>query len=407
MNSKTTLILIIIASISIIKGQALQWQLDQSLGTVWSLGCDFAGNDISNKPTSGELCASTCVRTFGCTHFTWTRYNGGYCWMKSGMVSQSNAFATADQSMVCGILPTNSPGPSPSSNSLKGLYGVAYSCSSPSNTYCDDWFTTKYKSVYNNPNSVRSLQNVKKLGFNLVRTYYLRPNNDHNDFLSLCDSLNLAVEIGISNNLLDTQNTASIAQLVNQVKSHPSVKLYTVGNEYRNSVNNIVIGIQAVYQADPTRFIMHSSLFDANFATAANVYNNVPANIKSTYIVGINMYFNSNPANTIGQVIQNVISKFYSNSVLSNAYLIVSEYGSNTNDPVRISSFNDGLVQCLKNYSKFLGYSLFAYSDESWKGAASSSYGIVTEAGTIKNSYSAVTNFKSSPGFSSVIKPNL
>ena len=170
-----------------------------------------------------------------------------------------------------------------------------------------------------------------------------------------------------------------------------------------------MIGIQAVYQADPTRFIMHSSIFDANFATAANVYKNVPANIKSKYIVGINMYFNSNPANTIGQVIQNVISKFYSNSVLSNAYLIVSEYGSNTNDPVRISSFNDGLVQCLKNYGKFLGYSLFAYSDESWKGAASgeNSYGIVTEAGTIKNSYSAVTNFKSTSGFSSVIKPNL
>jgi hypothetical protein len=155
---------------------------------------------------------------------------------------------------------------------LKGLYGTAYSCSNPSITYCDDWFTTKYKSVYNNPNSFRSLQNVKQLGFNIIRTYYLKPNNDHNDFLSLCDSLNLAVEIGISNNLLDSQDKAGIVKLINEVKSHKSVKIYTVGNEYRGSTNNIIFGIQAVFEADSSKFIMHSSIFDANFVTAAKIY---------------------------------------------------------------------------------------------------------------------------------------
>ena len=121
------------------------------------------------------------------------------------------------------------------------------------------------------------------------------------------------------------------------------------------------------------------------------------------------MYFYSNPANTIGQVIQNVLKSFYDNSVLKNAYLIIPEYGTNNNDPVRISSFNDGIVQCLKNYEKFLGYSLFAYSDESWKGTSNgeNNYGIVTESGTIKHTYSAVTAFKSSSGYNSVIKPNL
>ena len=158
------------------------------------------------------------------------------------------------------------------SHPLKGLYGAAYSCSSPDNTYCDDWFTTKYKSVYDNSDSYRSLQNFKKLGFNIVRTYYLDPNNDHNDFLSLCDSLELAVEIGISNNLLDSQNKDAIVLLVNQVKSHSSVKIYTVGNEYRGSTDNIVFGIRAVFEADSSRNIMHSSIFDANFATAANIF---------------------------------------------------------------------------------------------------------------------------------------
>ena len=90
--------------------------------------------------------------------------------------------------------------------------------------------------------------------------------------MSLCDSLNLAVEIGISNNLLDNQDKSSIVKLINQVKSHRSVKIYTVGNEYRGSTNNIIFGIQAVFEADSSKFIMHSSVFDANFATAAKIF---------------------------------------------------------------------------------------------------------------------------------------
>ena len=53
--------------------------------------------------------------------------------------------------------------------------------------------------------------------------------------------------------------------------------------------------------------------------------------------------------------------------------------------------------------------SFFAYSDESWKGSTNgeNNYGIVTESGTIKNTYSAITAFRSSNGYKSVIKPNL
>ena len=76
------------------------------------------------------------------------------------------------------------------SHQLKGIYGVAYSCSSNFNTYCDDWFTSKYQSIYDNPSSKKSLQTVKSLGFNNIRTYYLDPNQDHSQFLSLCTKLN-------------------------------------------------------------------------------------------------------------------------------------------------------------------------------------------------------------------------
>lgn len=70
----------------------------------WAFACDFHGNDLSSARVSGEDCGGKCAGTSGCTHFTWTTYNGGTCWMKSGSVSKNNAFDTGDQSMVCGVL---------------------------------------------------------------------------------------------------------------------------------------------------------------------------------------------------------------------------------------------------------------------------------------------------------------
>ena len=121
------------------------------------------------------------------------------------------------------------------------------------------------------------------------------------------------------------------------------------------------------------------------------------------------MYFYSNAADTIGSVISNVVQEYFSNQAFQDSFLIVSEYGTNDNDLTRITSFNQGIIQCLQNYENFLGYELFEYSDESWKGAANgeNNYGIMTENGDIKSTYSAVTDFQSSDGFSSVIKPNL
>ncbi len=95
--------LILILSISIINAQ-INWQNGQPTGTSWAMACDFKGSDITNKIIVASDCSSACASTFGCTHFTWTSYNGGTCWMKSGGISQSDAVFTGDQSMICGIL---------------------------------------------------------------------------------------------------------------------------------------------------------------------------------------------------------------------------------------------------------------------------------------------------------------
>ena len=91
----------------------------------WAFGCDFTNNDLSNVQISGSECGGKCAATSGCTHFTWSSYQGGTCWMKSGSVSQSDAFDVSDQSVVCGIVDSSSS----SSSSIKWQSGGwAFGC---------------------------------------------------------------------------------------------------------------------------------------------------------------------------------------------------------------------------------------------------------------------------------------
>jgi PAN domain len=60
-------------------------------GQFWAPGCYFQGNDLTNAQTSSKDCSSKCTATPGCTHYTWTTYNGGTCYMKQGAVSKKDA----------------------------------------------------------------------------------------------------------------------------------------------------------------------------------------------------------------------------------------------------------------------------------------------------------------------------
>ena len=83
---------------------AVDWQPGD-----WAFACDFRSSDLTNAQIRGEDCGGRCAATSGCTHFTWTNFNGGTCWMKSGSVSKSDAFSTDDYTMVCGILTNSNP----------------------------------------------------------------------------------------------------------------------------------------------------------------------------------------------------------------------------------------------------------------------------------------------------------
>ena len=111
-------------SLSIVKGldtanahrrkRAINWNDN------WAFACDFSGNDMGSVQVRDEDCGGRCTQTSGCTHFTWTTYNGGTCWLKSGSVSKSDATSTNDASMVCGII-----GSSPTSSGTAASQVVA------------------------------------------------------------------------------------------------------------------------------------------------------------------------------------------------------------------------------------------------------------------------------------------
>ncbi len=79
---------------------AVNWQVDN-----WAYACAFKNNDLTSSSSMlPEQCGPTCVQTPDCTHFSWTPWQGGTCWMKKGSISKSDAYDTFDLNMVCGIV---------------------------------------------------------------------------------------------------------------------------------------------------------------------------------------------------------------------------------------------------------------------------------------------------------------
>ncbi|KAI8618490.1 hypothetical protein BC830DRAFT_1108550 [Chytriomyces sp. MP71] len=89
---------------------------------LYSPNCDWQGQDLSSATVPGEKCSDTCKQTPGCTHFTWTNYNGGTCWMKSGAVDPCTAIVVTSSNALCGYMvsPTTSAAPpSPTTTAAK------------------------------------------------------------------------------------------------------------------------------------------------------------------------------------------------------------------------------------------------------------------------------------------------
>jgi len=78
---------------------------------IWARACDFSfeqgSYDMTPARVPSEQCGNKCLSTNGCTHFEWTDYAGGTCWMKWGNVLPESVIFNSNYAMVCGIVPEN------------------------------------------------------------------------------------------------------------------------------------------------------------------------------------------------------------------------------------------------------------------------------------------------------------
>jgi len=116
MKQQTTyLILILVLAHHIAVESQVNWQSGAG-GVQWAPACDFNNHDMGSAQIPGEKCGEKCISTSGCSHFAWTNYQGGTCWMKAGGAQKSDAKFNGNYNMVCGIVPSSNPNPNPGPN---------------------------------------------------------------------------------------------------------------------------------------------------------------------------------------------------------------------------------------------------------------------------------------------------
>lgn len=94
----SALLLVALCALSLHETDA--W-LDGSEGRVlWDFRCDFQGQDLINQQAPSARCGDICGYVEGCTHWTWTTYLDGTCWLKQGAIGQVHASAVSN----CGFV---------------------------------------------------------------------------------------------------------------------------------------------------------------------------------------------------------------------------------------------------------------------------------------------------------------
>lgn len=69
----------------------------------------FFRHDLSSIKVKGDQCGPKCKSAKGCTHFTWTGYAGGTCYLKQSGASLDQAKYYNNYS-VCSVLKTSNGG---------------------------------------------------------------------------------------------------------------------------------------------------------------------------------------------------------------------------------------------------------------------------------------------------------
>jgi hypothetical protein len=83
------------------------WITDPTTRSKWAFGCGWHGDDLDNVQSKGEQCAVMCRLTLDCTHFSWTKFRAGTCFLKNGKVVVKSVVPESSPDAVCGYMIAN------------------------------------------------------------------------------------------------------------------------------------------------------------------------------------------------------------------------------------------------------------------------------------------------------------
>ena len=187
-----------ICGISSSSTPGINWQTGAG-GVQWAQSCDFKNQDLSSAQVSADKCGEKCMSTSGCTHFSWTNYQSGTCWMKKGGAQKSDAIANNNSGMLCGIVPS-SPNPSPGK-----LNCVSYE------PFSDPSYSSNVPQALTN-----TLRMVVAQGFKCIKTYYSQYYG--NSIVEYAQKFNLKEVLGIrtSESFTDAEVSSAIANCLSR-----------------------------------------------------------------------------------------------------------------------------------------------------------------------------------------------
>lgn len=72
------------AAVAMTLGSSSAFEVGSGGRVMWQNNCDYYGGDIYLVPGIPDVCGDLCAKDSDCTHWTWTYFNGGTCWLKNG-----------------------------------------------------------------------------------------------------------------------------------------------------------------------------------------------------------------------------------------------------------------------------------------------------------------------------------
>lgn len=80
---QTTSVVALFAALAAMVGRsAADYQYGSGNRVMWDNNCDLYGNDLYSVRGIPDVCGDICADDSTCSHWSWSNFNGGTCWLK-------------------------------------------------------------------------------------------------------------------------------------------------------------------------------------------------------------------------------------------------------------------------------------------------------------------------------------